>query len=260
MQSPSTESRRISGTNGLKLAALLDYPRTGNPDGAAIVLHGFSGYKTEVHIEKLALDLAAVGFLTLRFDASGFGESEGNPERDFRVSNYLSDIFHVSDYLTEEFKIDRIVLTGHSLGANLAIIAAGQSDRFVACSAIQPPTKLPRDTWRRDKGLWKQQGYLELESGCPGYSRFRLPWEFVEDADRFDARDFVGQVTCPLQILYGTEDDAVAPADTISIYERAPQQIELVELKGVGHFYVNHPEQMEQVSSYVVPFLSRIFD
>ena len=254
-----TEKLKIPNRLGLNLATIVSRKISIKPSPAVIVLHGFTGFKSEPHISKFAEDLADAGFVSVRFDASGFGESDGEPFTDFRVSSYLSDIFDVVTFIEglDYVHRNRIGLTGHSLGSNLAIIAAGSSDKFIGCCAVQPCTKLPRPTWARDLTQWQKIGFAELESPCPQYPKFRLPWEFVQDADRFDARSFVRNINCPLEIIYGTADTTVLPSDTLSICELAPPQTTVTPLPGVGHYIWESPKQLADISSRIVKFFGK---
>ena len=256
-----TEQTPILNRSSLKLSSIICRPNAPHSSPAVVILHGFTGFKTEPHISRFAGDLTSAGYVSVRFDASGFGESDGEPSSDFRISSYLTDIFDVLSFLKTlaYVRSDQIGLSGHSLGASLAIVAAGTSNEFMGCCSVQPCTKLPRPTWTRDIIQWKKQGFMDLESECPQHPSFRLPWQFVEDADRIDARDFVSKIECPLEIMYGTVDTTVVPSDTISIFELAPPQAKLTALPDVGHFFWEFPEQLTDISSKVVSFFESCF-
>lgn len=121
----------IPNKNGLKLAAILHKPDSSGIFPAVILLHGFSGDKEEGHIKQLAVDLAKNDFVAIRFDASGYAESEGKTEEDYRLTNYFSDTKSVYKYLKNLPYVDkdRIGIFGHSVGAMLVIALWSKASR-----------------------------------------------------------------------------------------------------------------------------------
>jgi dienelactone hydrolase len=79
------------------LAALIHKPAKKGKFPAVILLPGFRRTKDDVLIKQLAIKLANSNIVAIRFDPSGFGESEGEIERDYRLSNYFSDTESVYD-------------------------------------------------------------------------------------------------------------------------------------------------------------------
>src|SRR5947209_4643858 len=93
------ESVQITNHRSLKLAGELHLPSSNAPRPAVILLHGFTGYKQEGHIVAMGEALAGAGIVAIRFDASGFADSEGTLEDDYRFSNYLQDAEDVLAWL-----------------------------------------------------------------------------------------------------------------------------------------------------------------
>ena len=245
----------FTGSTGLPLAAVIHIPDGSGPFPAVLVLHGFMGFKEEVHITEFASQLCENGFLALRFDATGFGKSGGSPERDYRVGTYLSDAKLVYSALKQRPDVipSRTGVCGHSLGAGLSIIVAAQV-KAAACCAVQPGTKVTRPSGSRPLSIWDGKEGVEFESECPDYRKFSLPREFALDADRFDVRIWVKDLKCPLQIMYGTTDATVAPEDTLSIYECAPPGTALVTLDGYDHNFWLERAKLDFVTQTLVGF------
>lgn len=249
----------VENSKGLRLAAALHYPDKKKQYPAVIVLHGFMGYKEEAHIEGLARTLAQNGYIAIRFDCSGFGESEGAFEKDYSMSNYLRDIECIYDYLQKlEFvNKDRIGIVGHSMGGMLSILFTSAHANIKACVAISSPTKMLAVNWiKLAIEEWRRIGYL-YKTISRDNSLIKIPFSFIEDANRFDSLNFIQKIHCSLLMVIGLSDDAVSPNDTRKIFEIANEPKELIEIKGVGHKYKDHPELVKKVNEKVLNFLKK---
>src|SRR5678809_1187672 len=74
------------------------------------------------------------GYLALRFDMRGCGESEGERGRVICLEQ-VADTKSAFDFLaqTEYANAQRIAVFGHSFGAAVAVYAAGTDARIAAC-------------------------------------------------------------------------------------------------------------------------------
>lgn len=251
------EEFEVINSRGLKLRGVLQWPASESPVPALLVLHGCCGHKGEAHIKRFTEAAQENGLLGVRFDASGFGDSDGTVGDDFRVSHYLEDIKDVVNFLENHPRVQGncISICGHSLGASLAIIFAAQHGSIVSCSAIQPCSKITRTTSPLDLVCWKKIGSLPFSSELPHLLSFSLPWSFAEDADRFDATLWAHLVNCKLQIMYGTLDDVVIPEDVLSILKNAPKGTALVVLEGMAHDFKMVSSQVEIVTAKLFEFI-----
>ncbi len=250
---------KIINKQKLTLSANLHYLDPLKRCPAVLVLHGFTGYKDEKHIHEFATLLAEAGFVTLRFDTSGFGDSEGSIEKDFRVSNYLSDIEAASEFLLQQPNVDpnRLGICGHSMGAGLSIIAAALNNKFRACCAIQPSEITFAEGCRHDLKAWQSTGYLEQDCSHPKYSKIQIPWAFAEDRNKYDTREYAKKLAVPLMVMYGTADTTVPPEKTIAVYQAAPEPKELIRLDGVTHDFSENQTDLNSVSTILLEFFER---
>lgn len=93
--------------------------------GAVILCHAFAeehkaSYRTLV---ALARELARVGFVTIRFDHRGYGDSSGEFER-FTVSHWIEDIKLLAKLVRERLPDVPLVIGGLRLGATLAALSS----------------------------------------------------------------------------------------------------------------------------------------
>ena len=120
--------------------------RQGPPDGAPIVLlHGLSSNLRwwDPVAARLALRSRVV-----RYDQRGHGRSTDAPTGGYSVDRLAGDTIDVLDHLA----LDRVMLVGHSAGADIArVVAARYPDRVAALALVEGGVYDPRllfgETW-----------------------------------------------------------------------------------------------------------------
>ncbi|MBI5614284.1 alpha/beta fold hydrolase [Candidatus Gottesmanbacteria bacterium] len=250
------EKVTIANEKGLKLVGVLHLPTGRKRCPAVINLHGFTGYKEEENSSSLARDLASKGYVVIRFDASGDGESEGTLSDDYRMTNYLSDIDSVYQYLIHHPCVDpeKIGVWGHSMGATLSLIWGSMHNEIKVICAVSPPIELGSTDWLGPRlESWKRTGWFSKISSNGNIEK-RIPWAFVEDARKYNVLKFVQGVKSPTMIVLGLSDDTVPPEQSRKIYRRLTCKKELIEVEGMSHDYKKFPDQVLKVNEKVLPF------
>ncbi|TAJ79236.1 alpha/beta fold hydrolase, partial [bacterium] len=129
------QARVTFSSDGLKLSGIVHIPadlRPGERRPAFLVLHGFGGNKEGRGSIVIAEQLAQWGYVTMRFDFRGCGESEGERGR-ILCLDQVADTSNAVTYMASRPEVDpeRIALVGSSFGAAVAIYTGG-ADRRVA--------------------------------------------------------------------------------------------------------------------------------
>src|ERR1051325_55710 len=122
-------------SDGLKIAGLIDLPadfKAGERRPAFIVLHGFGGNKDGQGQAVVAKQFTQWGYVTLRIDFRGCGESDGEHGRIICLDQ-VADTRNAISYLATRPEVDpdKIALVGSSFGAAVAVFTGG-ADRRVA--------------------------------------------------------------------------------------------------------------------------------
>src|SRR5207245_10090513 len=130
------ETKISFSSDGLKLSGIVHAPddlRSGERRPAFIVLHGFGGNKDGQGQTVVAKQFTQWGYVTLRIDFRGCGESEGEQGRIICLDQ-VADTRNAITYLATRPEVDpnRIALVGSSFGAALAVFTGGAEQRAAA--------------------------------------------------------------------------------------------------------------------------------
>jgi pimeloyl-ACP methyl ester carboxylesterase len=277
------ESIRIPAA-GFSLAASVSKPPKSTGLLPAVILIGGSGptdrdgYVAGIPVVgQIARDLVQAGFLVVRYDKRGVGQSGGRTETS-TIGDYAEDVRAIVSYLEDrrrDVDDDRIALVGHSEGAWVAMTAAAR-DRRVAAMALlagagttggelvleQQRHVLERarmpDAERQAKIALQQQINAAVLKGtgwdtiAPELRRAAdTPW--FQSLLAFDPARFMKDVRQPVLIVQGGLDTQVKPyhAERLAELARARKRkvaTDLVVVPGVNHLLV--PASTGEVDEY----------
>lgn len=122
-------------SDGLTLSGIMHVPddlKPGERRPAIVMMHGFGANK-EGGPEWVCDQFQSWGYVALRFDYRGCGDSEGAPGNVIAMEE-VSDARHAVTYMASRPEVDpdRIALCGSSLGAAVSVYAAGIDKRIGA--------------------------------------------------------------------------------------------------------------------------------
>ena len=123
-------------SDGLKIAGVIETPpnlEPGERRPAFIVLHGFGGNKDGQGQVVVAKQFTDWGYVTLRIDFRGCGESEGERGRIICLDQ-VADTRNAVSYMATRTEVDpeKIALVGSSFGAAVAVFTGGADLRVAA--------------------------------------------------------------------------------------------------------------------------------
>ncbi|MDP2322384.1 MAG: alpha/beta fold hydrolase [Acidobacteriota bacterium] len=270
---PGDEAVTIPAT-GFNLAGSITKPANATAPLPALVLIGGSGPtdrdETVAGIPifgQLARDLVAAGFIVVRYDKRGVGQSGGRSES-VTIADYAEDARSVVVWLEKRKDVDkaRIGLVGHSEGALVAMLLAGRERGKVGAMALlagpsasgavvvleQQKHLLDQmkidDDQRAEKVALQEKINAAVISGR-GWQD--LPEEARKLADTpwfysfltIDPQRAMRDTRQPVLIVQGELDTQVKPhhADRLAEYARARRtktETEVVKVPGVNHLLV----------------------
>lgn len=280
---PGDESVTIPAL-GFNLAGTITKPANATAPLPALVLVGGSGPTDRDEIVagipvfgQLARDLAAAGFMVVRYDKRGVGQSGGRAES-VTIADYAEDARSVVLWLEKRKDVDkdRIGLVGHSEGALVAMLTAGRERGKVgALALVAGPSaggaaivleqqkhlldQMPiDDAQRAEKVALQQQINAAVISGrgwqdLPEAARKVADTPWFYSFLTFDPERAMRDTRQPVLIVQGELDTQVKPhhADTLAAFARARKtqaEVEVVKVPGVNHLLV--PAKTGEVAEY----------
>ncbi len=209
---------------------------------AVLLLHGTGGNKNELAdiYKRVAEELAANGYASLRIDFTGGGDSKV-PYVENNLDYSVDDAMKSIEYLASNDKIDadRIGVLGYSQGGRVAQIVAARNEKVKAIA-----------TWASasSNGAENFEGFLEYEEEAlkNGSVTITMPWgteletgkKFFEAIRASHAMDEIANYTGPLLAINGSEDPLVPPIQSRKLVMNAGStDATLRIIEGVDHSF-----------------------
>jgi uncharacterized protein len=209
----------------VKLAATLHYPTCGKEKlknknwPLILVCHGFTGSRIGANrlFVKTARDLASRGYLVVRFDYGGCGESSGT-YGEGGLDVLIEQTRYVLDYALGIDCVDKshVYLLGHSLGGAVALLTA-EKDTRVTSLVLWSPVAHPFSDIVRVVG---QETYGGIhERGSIDYLGYMLSERFFTSLTKHHPLTPGHRFLRDVLIVHGSGDEVI-PVDYCYLYER----------------------------------------
>ena len=257
---PGDETVHIPAS-GFNLAASVSKPATATaPLPAVVIVGGISAPDRDGMVNgvpvlgELAAALVDAGFLVVRYDRRGVGQSGGRAET-ATINDYADDVRAVVRWIQRQRKDvddDRIAVVGHSEGAWVALRAAERDDNIGAVALVEAGASTGADLVleqqrraleRGNASADEQKQKIELQQRINNAVLKGEGWEGVPETVRnladtpwfqsylsFDPIRVVRDVHQPIVIVRGSESSAVGPQHADRLAEAAKVRKRAVEV------------------------------
>ena len=270
---PNDEGVKIPA-NGFSLAGTVSRPATAAVKRLrAIVLVGGSGQtdrdETTFNIPifgQIAGALADAGYLVLRYDKRGIGQSGGRAEA-ATLTDYADDVRAAVKFMSDRKDVDdkHVAVVGHSEGGSVAMLAVAKDKRVAALVLVAALGvtgadlnlyQVTHSLDRSKKSDVEKQTTIELQKKIQGAVLTGKGWEEIPPALRkqaetpwfqsflaFDPAKVMPDVRQPLLIVQGLLDTQVPASnadrlDTLARARKNATAVEVVKLPGINHLLV----------------------
>lgn len=269
---------------GFTLRGVLHAPEGAAARPALVLCHGFGGSCRGAGHPELARALAAAGYVVLRFDFRGCGQSEGE-RGSVIVAEEAEDLRAAIDFLSVQPMADkeRIGVVGASLGGSVAIEVAAEDPRLKVCvanGAIGDGERRFRaqypdaEKWKEFLSRLDEGKRIKAQTGhSPMLYRFDIV--YIPERDRAGLppgaiMEFTAETAAsllasspekvvakiaprPLLLVHPREDGVVPVAETEALAAAAGPTCEKHIIEGHAHFGAGSPV----VARIVLDFLER---
>ncbi len=260
--------------NGFTLAGTVTKPsKPATPRLPALVLVAGSGPLDREEVVagiplfgQMARALVDAGFLVIRYDKRGIGQSGGRAES-ATLSDFADDVVAIVRYLGKRPDVNpkQIAVVGHSEGAWVALLAAAREKDIAALASIggaavtgsdlvleQQRHALERSTLPEDEKVRRvelqkriQRAVLEGAGweGVPAPVRKAADTPWFQSLLAFDPAKAMKETRQPILVVHGELDRQVpvAQADQLAALARGRKKggaVEEIKLPGLNHLLV----------------------
>ena len=276
---------------GLELSGVVHIPsgmRPGERRAAFLVLHGFGSNKTSSNTMQPTKVLSELGYVVLRFDMRGCGDSEGEFGRVICLEQ-VEDTSSALTFLAKHPAVDpaRIGVIGSSFGGAVAVYTGGVDERVAAAISnggwgdgerkFRGQHKSPEE-WARFTNMLKEGREHRARTGkslmvprydivpIPPHLRNNLasnsihsfPAETAQSMFDFRADDVIGKAAPrPVLLLHSSVDSVTPTEQSIEMFKRAGQPCDLHLFAETDHFMF--AETNTRVRSVIYDWLDKYF-
>lgn len=185
----------------------------------AVICHGFVGNRIGVDrlFVKAARELAQDGYMVIRFDYVGSGESSGNYGSE-DMESMIAQTRTVLDYGISSADVDpqRVTLIGHSLGGAVALLTSVR-DRRVKNLVLWAAVGYPFNDIVKIVG--RESYDRSVKIGSADYLGYTFTPIYFNSLAAFQPFQEAGKFGGDVLVIHGTSDDVI-PVDYAFLYQK----------------------------------------
>ncbi|MFO1442561.1 alpha/beta hydrolase [Bacillus sp. Bva_UNVM-123] len=223
-------------------------------------------------LKMVALDLAAHGVASIRYDKRGVGANASllEKEEDVSFEHFINDAASWVQFAKEDKRFSKVGIIGHSEGSLIGMAAAnkGGADAFVSIAGagrpidevlleqlkVQLPTNLLEESKtileKLKKGEQVQTVSAEIQNLFrPSVQPYMISWLKINPQEQIQKLD------CPVLIMNGNQDIQVPVTDAEALYA-VKKDANFFVIEGMNHVLKEAPEDREgNLATYSKPDL-----
>ena len=211
-----------------------------------LIVPGFLGHPGEVAFKELKATLEGKGSQVIELAWPHFADN-------LSKYSFRETIAYARRVITDLRSRDLAIL-GFSMGGIIATVLASEFQPTKLGLIVSPYHVGNEEDLAGKYRDWQTTGYRDVISSMHG--QLRVPFSFVEDAQRYNALDYIDRVDCPVLFVVGEKDDKNPLAVTRKLFEKANEPKDWHEIPGMQHRYQYQSQAMlETVNRLLVDFI-----
>jgi uncharacterized protein len=234
-------------SDGLKIYALLTIPNGTPPEGgfpAIVFNHGYippAQYRTTERYISYTDGFSKNGYVLLKTDYRGHGNSEGEAEGGYGSNAYTIDVLNALASLKklENVNKDKIGMWGHSMGGHITLrsmVASKDIKAGVIWAGVVVSYPDLIERWRRgNANVTTTPSPFPTTSNRGGWRRglieqFGTPQENPDFWNSISSNSFLSDISGPVQLHHGTADHSVPYEFSQTLADQLKKEGKEVEL------------------------------
>ncbi len=228
-------------SEGLKIYALLTIPNGEAPEGgfpAIVFNHGYippDVYKTTERYVHYVDEIAKAGYVVFRIDYRGHDKSEGEATGAYGDTGYQIDVMNAIASIKQHPQVnpEKIGMWGHSMGGYLTlramVISQDVKVGVIWAGVIASYTDLLYN-WRRVGSFTPSPSSRGVGWRSTWLEQYGTPEQNPAFWDSISATSYLADLSGPLQLHHGTNDEDVPYEFSIRVAELARAQSQIADL------------------------------
>jgi uncharacterized protein len=228
-------------SEGLKIYALLTMPNKEPPEGGHPVIvfnHGYippNVYRTTERYIAYVDQLARSGYVVFRIDYRGHDQSEGEATGAYGSPGYQVDVMNAVASIKQLPGVnpEKVGMWGHSMGGYLtlrAMVASSDVKAGVIWAGVVASYTDLIYNWRRTGAFTPSPSSTGRGWRSGWINQYGTPEQNPAFWDSISATSYLADLSGPIQLHHGTEDDDVPAEFSIRLAELARLQGKIADL------------------------------
>src|SRR5690554_543827 len=245
-----------------------EFHNVDRPKGVVIITHGIPLHS--VYYRKMAEALNQSGYSVILYDVRGHGKSQGKRGDVKSVFQFTSDLYEIVEQTKLEHKLP-IYLIGHSMGGIITKLYATLYDNFDGAIILSSPSNSQKlgvfgilPSWlfgflriKTDFSDDRLSHFPPSDNVDPYALKnftFRLIIQTLKIGTKYIEKN-INNITKPILIMHGSDDQLVAPKMSESFYEALTiKDKKLIIIEG-GYHNLNDDTVTEEVLVEITKWL-----
>lgn len=210
-----------------------------------LIIPGFIGYPEETTFKDLSKRLILKGHSVTKIAWPNLPDNLG----EYNFSHTL----RYAREIIEKTGADKLAILGFSMGGIIATVLAKEFSAEKLGLIVSPYQAGNKDDLAGKYKNWQETGQREVTSSKFGV--LKIPFSFIEDAQKYNALKVIPRISCPKLFIAGEKDTKVSLSVTQKLFRAAGQPKKWVQIPEMEHKYQYQPEILKKVNGIIGEFI-----